>query len=1135
MEVLRLPLSGGLSMNHPGVPLGAARGVLLFLLLVGWAASPARAQEVSAGITGIVTDPSGASVVAAEVTATDLDRGLSYTTHSNEAGNYALPRVQAGRYEVRVQAEGFRGWVQPEIILEVNQRARIDVVLELGSVSETVEVSAAGPLLQTEKTELGAVITGEQTVDLPLPTRNFISMTLLVPGVTTTNPSSFNNGRRSGGNGRPYVNGNREQANNFLLDGVDNNQVTGNLTAYQPNIDAIAEFKVITNNASAEFGNFQGGVINVTLKSGSNQLHGSLFEFIQNDKLNANDWARNWQAASNPAVDRPVPIRQNMFGFTLGGPAIKDKLFFFVDYQGTRRSEPGAASLLNVMPTDFRQGDFSNLLDPDYLAANSVAGGPIQLYDYASVDANGRRQPFVNNMIPMSRIDPVAANLLADASLYPGPVNGGLRQNQLNTVNRKLLNDQGDAKLDWRPTDSDTVSARYSKGVQDDPTLNTFPLTFNTFNNSPFQAGVVNWTRTFGASVVNELRLGVNNIMIHNGGTDNGLGDVAQQLGIKNGNDRGPGLMQLQFAGSTFASNVGSANIGTQSMSANTTYHYADNLTIIRGRHQMKMGGQALRQQMNTFYAGNTGRTGFLQYNGNFTRDQAVSASRGLAEADFLLGTPVRIGRGIDGAIWGHRKWVLGFYFQDDWRATDELTLNLGLRWEWHQPLYEVRDRQSNFEPYTGALLLAGQNGNSRALYNPYNKGYQPRIGFAYTPKKLKGKTVFRGAYTISSFMEGTGTNLRLPLNPPFNVEFEAIYDNFTQPGSLTEDGFSTVTQTNPYQSANIRLWDPNVRPSTVNQWNFTVEQQLAAQTVLTVGYVGQKGTHLVVPMPYFQRVNVDGTPAACRCSPYLSGNPDLKVISQISGTESNGDQEYNALQATLRRRMARGLLFQAAYTWQKGMSDAIGYYGSGGLSAPQSAYWQNLRDKRAEWGPTYFNQKQTLVANFVYQLPIGKGHTIGGNWSKPLDVAFGGWQVSGILSAKAGFPWTISGVDRSGTVARSARADRIGDGNDGPHTVGQGGSWFDKSAFSDTAVGTFGNSGVGVVFGPRYSTLDASVEKSFQVKEGQRLQFRTGFINLTNSPIFQAGNRSVTSPTFGEITSAQGARIVQFGLRYEF
>ncbi|MEZ5362064.1 MAG: carboxypeptidase-like regulatory domain-containing protein [Bryobacterales bacterium] len=553
---------------------------------------PVRAQEVSAGITGLVTDPSGAAVVGAEITARDLDRGVSYSTQSNESGIYALPRIPPGRYEIRVRSEGFRGWLQPEVLLEVNQRGRIDVTLELGAVTETVEVSAAGPLLQTEKTELSRH--HRRTDSRPAATDSqFHCHDDARPGrdhdqSCITQRWSPHRRRR-----RPYINGNREQGNNFLLDGIDNNQPAGNLTSYQPNIDAVAEFKVITNNASAEFGNFQGGIINVTMKSGSNGLHGSLFEYFQNDKLNANTWAHNWQAASNPAVDTQVPLRQNMFGFTLGGPVKKDRLFFFVDYQGTRRSEPGSAGLLNVMPEAFRKGDFSNLLDPAYLSANSVNGAPIQLYDYANVDASGRRQPFANNVIPQSRISPVALNLLNDASLYPNAINSGLRQNQVNTSNRKLQTDQGDVKLDWRPTDADTISARYSKSVQDDPTINTFPLNFGAFRNSPFQAGVVNWTRSFGASIVNEVRLGVNNIMFHNGGTDNGLGDVANQIGIKNGNERGPGLMQLQFTGSNFASNIGSANIGTQTMAANTTYQYVDNLTVIRGRHQMKMGARS--------------------------------------------------------------------------------------------------------------------------------------------------------------------------------------------------------------------------------------------------------------------------------------------------------------------------------------------------------------------------------------------------------------------------------------------------------------------------------------------------------------------------------------------------------------
>ncbi len=1102
--------------NRNNVGTGFHRAFLLALFLLT-GASLASGQEVSAGITGIVTDPTGSAVVAAAIEVKDLDRGVSWKTESNETGSYALPRLPPGHYSISVTTLGFRAWAQPSLVLEVNQRARVDISMVLGAVTEVVEVSAAGPVLQTEKTELGVVITGDQTVDMPLITRNFVAMTLLAPGVTTINPGAFNNAMRSQGNARPYVNGNREQANNFLLDGIDNNQVSENQTAYLPNLDAIAEVNVITNNASAEFGNFQGGVISVTMKSGANDYHGTVFEFFENEKFGANSWARNW--AGNP---RSV-YSKNIFGGTFGGPLLKNKLFFFGNYQGIRRSVPDNVSTIDVIPSDFRQGDFSRLLP---------AQG-IQLHDYANADADGRRAMFPNNVIPLSRIDPVAAALFADSSLYPEPTNAGLELNQSNTKTNRQINDQGDIKGDWTPVTGDLVTLRWSKGFQTQPSTNSFPLIFDGFRRSPFQAGVANWTKTISPTVINEARVGVNHITLHNGTVNDDLGNIAEQLGIADGNKRGPGLMQIQFTNG-LAGNIGSSRLGTQTLFANTTYQYVNNLTVTRGRHQMKMGGQALRQHMNTFYGGNTGRTGTIRFDGNFTRDHLDSKSKGFAEADFFLGNPSRLTRGVEGTIWGHRKWIFGFYFQDDWRASDELTLNIGLRWEWHQPLYEAYDRQANFEPYTGKHLLAGKDGNSRALYNPFNKDYQPRIGVAYTPKALGGNTVFRTAYTISSFMEGTGTNLRLPLNPPFNVEFSAIYDDEIMPVSKTGEGFSAVTQNDPYNQALIRLWDKNVRPSHVQQWNFTIEQLLPLDTVLSVGYVGQKGTHLVVPMPYLQRVNEDGTPAACGCSPYLAGNPVLKNISQISGTESNGNQEYNALQASLKKRMSHSLQYQVSYTYSKGMTDAIGYYGAGGLAGTQRAYWQNLRDQRAEWGPTYFNQAHNFVANFVYGLPIGRDRLLGRNWNRTVNAIVGGWQLSGIVSLKTGFGWTVRSPDRSRSKSRGARADRLEEGMT-LGGVGPNATWFQTSAYAVPQRGTFGSAGVSTVPGPGYRTLDTALEKSFEIGEGRKFQVRADMINLFNSPIFNRGQVNVNNSRFGQIRGAQGARRIQFGLRYEF
>jgi hypothetical protein len=1092
------------------------RMLTVLFLVISLCIIPAFSQEVSAGITGRVTDPSGGAIVGATVIAKDQQRGTEWPTKTNEDGIYAFPRIPIGTYELRVENPGFKTYSQPNITLELNQRARIDVTMQVGAVTESVSVTAEGAILQTETTQVGSVISPQTIVNTPLISRNIISLTLLSPGVTTPDPSSFNSGQRTTGGGRPYVNGNRKEANNFLLDGVDNNQVSDNLTSYQPNVDAVAEFKMITNNASAEFGNFEGGIINVVMKSGTNNFHGNVFEFFRNDKLNANNWGRNANRNVRP------PLRWNQFGGTVGGPIKKDKLFFFADYQALRRANPGAPSSITVFPVEFRQGDFSRLLTEQ----------STQLYNPFQLDAQGNRAPFANNQIPVSLFNPAVRNLFNDTSLYPLPVNSALRFNQFNVGTSYLKSDQGDFKLDWKASDKDYFSGRYSNGRQDVPTVNTFPLTYNSFNIAPFQNGVLNWTRTISPTLVNEARFGVNNIMLNNGGEDKGLGDVAQKLGIRNA---GSGLLALNIQNG-FVGGVGSANIGLQQLFANTTYHYADNLTIIRGRHMMKTGANILRQQMNTFYAGNNGRTGLMDFNGQFTQgpNAARPTSRAWGEVDFVLGLPARLGRGLSTGTWGHRKTIYGFYFQDDWRVNDTLTLNLGLRWEYHTPLVEVKDRQSNFGAFSGQLMLAGKDGNSRALYNGYKKDFQPRVGFAWTPTKLAKKVVVRGAYTISSFMEGTGTNLRLPLNPPFNSEFEARYDPglFTVPPTRLDEGLAGLSALDPYRGANIRLWDPFVRPSEVQQWNLTTEFQLPGNQVFTVGYVGQHGTHLIVPMAYAQKQIVNGVVLP---SPYLSGNPDLiSRITQISGTEANGNQQYHSLQAQLRKRFGSGLEYSASYTWSHGMSDAIGYYGDGGQGGNQSAYFQNIYDRKAEWGPTYFDARHMFISSVYYELPLGRGKHYGSGWNPIVNGVVGGWQIGGIFTAHTGFPLTIQANDASGALSRGARADVVGTPND-PHVVGLGNRWLDRSAFAQPRNGTFGNSGVGVERGPGLKRFDFTLGKKFPVKESKWFEFRAEAFNLTNTPTFNGPGRNINSATFGEVASTQGERNVQLALKFYF
>jgi outer membrane receptor protein involved in Fe transport len=1099
------------------------------------------AQEVSAGITGRVTDPSGSAIVGAKVMAKDLDRDTEWPTTTNIDGIYAFPRIPPGRYDLRVEATGFKTYVNPEVGLEINQRARVDVSMQVGAMTETVSVTGEAPLLQTDTTQVGAVISSDLLENTALISRNPVALTLLSAGVTTPDPNSFNSGLRTAGGGRPYVNGNREESNNFLLDGVDNNFTSDNLVSYQPNPDAIEEFKLITNNASAEFGNFQGGIVNVVIKSGTNQFHGDAFEYLRNDKLNADNWGRNWQGLAR------TPLRWNQFGGTGGGRVVKDRLFFFMDYQGLRQDSPPSLSSATVMPAAWRTGDFSSLLSA---TGPYSIGKVLQLYNpFSTLDASGNRQPFAGNIIPQSMLSPAASKLVSNTTLYPLPQTTTITTpNYTYGSSSQISSDQGDAKGDWRPNDKDYFSFRYSHGRQDNPGLNTFPLFYNSFSKSPFQNEVLNWTRTISPRMVNELRIGVNNVMLDSGGADKGLGNIAQNAGIASA---GSGLMSLQ--GFSYISALGSANIGTQELFANTTFHYADNLTLIRGRHMMKMGGQALREWIDVFYSGNDGRTGYLSFNGRFTTQNAINPGGTLlGESDFMLGQTDDLGRGLQGNTWGQRATIWGFYFQDDWRVNNNLTLNLGLRWEYHTPWVEVDNRQSNFNMFTGQLELAAPLPaglpaapgpaplieSNRALYNSFKKDFQPRIGFAYTPNLLAKKLVFRGSYTISSYLEGTGTNLRLPLNPPYESEFEDNYNiagaQYELPGSTLDQGFSILNPANPYQGATIRLWDPDVRPAIVQQWNVTSEYEFKGGNVLTVGYVGQHGDRLMVAMPYFQNQLVNGQVVE---GPYLSGNPVLRgEIGQISGTCSCAKQKYDSLQATLRRRFSLGLEYQVAFTWSRGMSDSIGYYGQGGQAGSQSAYWQNLYNQRAEMGPTYFDDKFSLVPSFVYKLPFGRGQKMGTNWNRGLDAVLGGWQLGGIITWHTGFPLTIKlSSDPSGTNARSYRPEVIGTPHD-PDQVGPGAHWLDISAYTTPQAFTFGDAGVGTSRGPGESRLDLSIAKQFHITEHKYFELRGEAFGLTNTPIFYSpASQSIASSLFGQVRSSEGERNMQVVVKFYF
>ena len=834
-------------MRKKSIFSAAALGAVLLVFSIF--SQSAWSQTVTAAVVGTITDPAGAAVSGATITATSVERGTTYTAVSNDSGLYRISAVPVGTYTLTVDKSGFSTAARESFVLTVDQVARIDVGLKLGKQSETVKVSGMAPILATQTTQVDTVINAATNDEMPLAARNYVQLTLLAPGSVSTDPSSFNNGNNTAGyGGRPLINGNREQANNFLLDGMDNNQVSDNLLGYAPAPDAIEEFNLITNNAPAEFGNFEGGIVNATIKSGTNGFHGDVWEYFRNDVLNANQWS----SGVNPTDILPKnKVRWNMFGFTAGGPILKNRLFFFADYQGQRFDVPSSTGFITLFTAAERTGNFGAICSAGF-DGNGICKGSGQLYNpCASFTAPctpsstpaTTRSPFPFDVIPSTMISPVASALFS-SSLYPAPINGNLQNNSTNVSVSAEDVDQGDLKIDYRPTQKDTISYRYTRAYQNNPGTNSFVLFSNSSATAPIYNTVGDWTRTLTNNLLNDARFGWSHITLNTGNSwAPSVGQFGNTIGIGNGNPAGlDGLLQLSFANSAGSVNGLGRRSQTQSFDDHV-WEAEDGLTWTHGRHTFKFGGQWWRDIIKTFYAGNNGELGLMDFDGRFTATNSESAGTGAGDggADFVLGLPYQIGRGTStGATWQQSSNIIGIYAEDTWRVTDDLTLSLGLRYDAHTPWIEANNKQANYNFTTGNIDLAGQNGASRALYNGFYGGrdFQPRIGFAWTPEALGGRTVVRGAFTISSYMEGTGTNLRLPLNPPFTpAEVNAVYNNLALPLTDTTDGI--VGQgVNPscaaptyacYAGALLRIWDPNVQPAIANEFNLTVQHQLFA------------------------------------------------------------------------------------------------------------------------------------------------------------------------------------------------------------------------------------------------------------------------------------------------------------------
>ncbi len=1147
------------------------------LLVLSVMSRSAWSQTVTAAIVGTITDPAGAAVPGATVTATSVERGTTYSAVSESDGLYRIPSVPVGNYTLTVAKTGFATVTRAAFVLTMNQVARIDVALKIGQASQTVQVTGAAPLLQTQSTQVSTVIDAKTNDELPLATRDYVELTLLAPGSVAVNPDSFKSGNNTASGGRPMINGNREQDNNFILDGMDNNQVSDNLLGYTPAPDAIQEFNMLTSNSPAEFGNFEGGVISASIKSGTNSFHGDVWEYFRNNVLNAN----YWQNKLNPANVLPRnAVRWNMFGFTAGGPILKDKLFFFADYQGQRFDIPTSQLFYSVATDAERAGNYGALCTAGFDSAG-VCRGPGQLYNpcasftapcTSSSTPASPRQPFPFNVIPTVMISPVASALYS-SSLYPATINNNLQNNTVYTRVSAFDLDQGDLKIDYRPTPKDSVMYRYTRAYQNNPSTNSFPLLSNSYSTAPILNTVGDWTRTLTDNLLNDARLGFSHITLDDGTTfASTVGNLGDTLGIGNGNPPGvPGLLALNFS-NTDVGNLGSAE-NTESFD-DTVWEVEDGLTWTRGRHTLAFGGQYWLQTIKTFYAGNNGELGLLDFNGQFTAVNSASTGTGTGDggADFALGLPQAYGRGIStGTTWQQSSSMIGIYVEDTWRATDNLTFNLGLRYDAHSPWVEANNRQANYNFSTGNIDIAGFNGASRALYRGFYGGrdFQPRVGFAWTPAMLGGNTVIRAAYSRSSFLEGTGTNLRLPLNPPFTpAEINASYNNLPLPLTDLSQGIAATSAPNVscaapkytcYAGAFLRVWGHNVQPAISNDLNLTVQHQFPHALSAQIGYVGQEGDHQMVPYDYAQRLlqpnSSCGTPPCTLPSPYFARNltlygvlgtgnsslpPDSGLYGNegayVSGTKSNGNMWYNSLQAVLQQQMTHGLEGQIAYTYSKCMSNSIGYYGNYTSAEAASAYWQNVYDSRAEWAPCYYDATHIVAAYAVYDLPFGRGQRFAGNSGNAVNEAIGGWEVSPIVSWHTGWPMPVYGAsDNSGTFSRGARANCISMPpiiNTGIPLIGR--QWFvNNGNFVQPGVGTFGDCApqLAGLRSARYTDVDASIHKNFQVTQRFRVQFRTDFINAFNHVQYNGPNMGL-GPTMGQITSAQSPRNIQLALK---
>jgi hypothetical protein len=884
------------------------------------------------------------------------------------------------------------------------------------------------------------------------------------------------------------------------VDGIDSNEAINNGISYQPSPDAVEEVSVETLNYSAELGNVAGAVVNMVMKSGTNSYRGNGFWYWRDNELSATPWQTNRAGGVKSEYSR------NIFGGTFGGPLLRDKLFFFGNYQGSRAETPPAQSFVTVVPDAWRLGDLSSLLARNIVVRDPLTG-----------------QPFPNNQIPVSRFSTFARTLFADESLYPRanvsrPITD-FRQNYSGITASEQKENQFDVKVDYNASRNDKMFVRYSwQKTTSATSQNPLPLQFSRGTTGDFWGVAANWNRIIGATAVNDLLFGINSRNSYGDYLDPlGLGELNNKFGIA-GEMAVRGLSSIRWGSDI--TEIGNAETGTDNK--NEVYQLNERFTWVTGRHTLKFGSTWNYYRSRSIYPGNNGANGFFSYNAfNFT---------GFAFADFLLDQVSLKGRGKPNTPWTHLQHRVALYAADDFKITDDLTLNLGLRWAYTSPFVEKDDHQANFDLTNAEQLLAGQDGNSRALYNAFYGGWEPRVGFAY---QLGDKWVFRGGYGISQYMEGTGANLRLPLNPPFFFESEVAYDRTSGAGTIATGFEGLVALDKP--SGQVRAWHPDVRPQFTQMGNFFIEYLIGPRQSINVGYVGSKSDHLITPIDGNQPLA--GTGPATSWLPVQQRRPLYQfnpLLASISTTASFGRADYNALQSTFKQRLWNGLQFVANYTLSKAMSNNRGYFGTG-QTAGDGAYPRDSTNIDLNYGPAWFDARHLFSSAGSYELPFGKDRKFGSNWNRALDWVAGGWSIALAGIKRSGFPITVT--DSAGRSLRAARSpehpDRIASGKVENPTLEK---WIDRAAFKSPELGQLGNSGVGILRMPGYWNIDLTIRKQFRTVDGQYFMFVAELFNALNHPNYGPPQANIQSTAFGTITTNVGdPRIIQFVGKYYF